>query len=783
MKAVAFVLALFIGISAQATDGWTLPPRKLIPPDDAKAWFVPVQDGAAAFIIEKREGAEGEVSFTADGIRIVKTNDKGTIRVTPRQPVPGLPKMRKVRVSVEVESSTDDPGNALAFVRIGPRLKNGYIKYSFKADGPSLGGQGKLNRLINTPKGRPQLKAAHYQYEKDDTNDVYVAINVSGARSVTAWRNWRVDAVQEVVKANAVARKGCHGRDFSSDLTDPAVFEAKLAADVDHVAKVVKNGDYAQLTVDGQAVPPILFKGGHAAGETLLFGGKRMHEAGMSLLVAQVRFGTSAYRENAWTTNGFDVAKAAGEVRRSMLTAPDALYVVTMTLNAPVGWCDAHTNEIWRTEKGEIVYGNSGHVIGTKQDPKLKSWPWPSYHSRVWRNETKKVISAFIAELKRTGLSKRIVGVHLAGYHDGQFATACPDWSEPARKAFAASGEKDYNKFLKRAPMEIQDDFAHHIRAAFGKQIVVFRWCMAAFGPEFCSSHDIREFADSKEIDIIVPQPSYSNRSPGYAVGVKLPFASLHLNGKLLMIEHDLRTYASWPNSDNAVRDAGLSRATDIDEWRTIDRKMAGMMIARRTGFWYYDMECGWFDVPEIAEDIASIVKASKPLYLGTPNPWRPTAAFVIDEADLIGLQKAEGRCLKAKADINSYVERLAFSGVPFDVYMKGDWDRHPEIAARYPYALHYNRATPAKTPAQINAEATAAGAYVPLPPNVVQVDMNGDFISVHCLVPGHYDFVLPRVCAVVNLKSGAQEPVAGNILPLDLTAGQTSWFRIQHRK
>ena len=780
MKAVAFALFLLIGISAHATDGWTLPPRKIDYPDDTKAWFAPVKDGAAAFDIEKRDGAEGEVLFVADGIRIVKTNDKGTIRVTPRIPVPLRPKQRKFRVSAEVESSAEDLGNAFGFVRIGHRLKNGYIKYCFKADGPSLGGQGKLNRLICTPKGRPQLKAAHFLREKDDTNDVHVAINVSGARSVTEWRNWRVDTVLEVERANAIARKGRHGRDFSPDVTDAAAFEAKLAADVDHTAKVVKNGDFAKLTVDGITVPPILFKGGHAAGESLLFGGKRMHEAGVSLLVAQVRFGTSANRENSWTTNGFDVAKAVGEIRRSMLTAPDALYVVTMTLNAPVGWCDTHTNEIWRTEKGEIVYGNSGHVIGTKQDPKLKSWPWPSYHSRVWRNETKKVISEFIAELKRTGLSKRIVGVHLAGYHDGQFATACPDWSEPARKAFAASGEKDYNKFLKRAPMEIQDDFAHHIRAAFGKQIVVLRWCMAAFGPVFCSSHDIREFADSKEIDVIVPQPAYSYRSPGYAVGVKLPFASLHLNGKLLMLEHDLRTYASWPNSDTVVRDAGLSRATDIDEWRTIDRKMAGAMIARRTGFWYYDMESGWFDFPEIAEDIASIVRESRTFYLDKPHPWHPTAAFVIDETDLIGLQRAVGKCLNAKADINNYVEYIAASGVPFDVYMKGDLDRHPEIEGRYSYVLHYNRETPQKGPVQLNAEAKAAGAYVPLPPNAVQVDMNGDFISVHCLVPGHYDFVLPRECAVVNMKSGETEHVSGNILPLDLAAGQTSWFRLK---
>ena len=90
---------------------------------------------------------------------------------------------------------------------------------------------------------------------------------------------------------------------------------------------------------------------------------------------------------------------------------------------------------------------------------------------------------------------------------------------------------------------------------------------------------------------------------------------------------------------------------------------------------------------------------------------------------------------------------------------------------------MHYNRRTPHRTAAQLNAEAKAAGAYVPLPPNVVQVDMNGDFLSVHCIVPGRYDFTLPRQCRVVNMKSNQEEILNGIILPLELTAGQTSWF------
>ena len=115
------------------------------------------------------------------------------------------------------------------------------------------------------------------------------------------------------------------------------------------------------------------------------------------------------------TTNGFDAAKAVDEVRRAMRTAPDALYVVTVRLDAPVGWCDTRTNEIWRAKNGDAVFGDSGHVVGTAGAAGGKAWPWASYHSRVWREEVKRVLSGFVGELRRTGMSKRIVGVHIAG--------------------------------------------------------------------------------------------------------------------------------------------------------------------------------------------------------------------------------------------------------------------------------------------------------------------------------------------------------------------------------
>jgi hypothetical protein len=98
------------------------------------------------------------------------------------------------------------------------------------------------------------------------------------------------------------------------------------------------------------------------------------------------------------------------------------------------------------------------------------------------------------------------------------------------------------------------------------------------------------------------------------------------------------------------------------------------------------------------------------------------------------------------------------------------------DAAAKLVYVAAYG----GLTPDYFHHLAKESGAYVPTAGHGLEIDMNGDFISVHCLVSGRYDFTLPRKCEVVNMKSGKKEPVSGTVLPLDLEAGETAWFQLQ---
>ena len=71
------------------------------------------------------------------------------------------------------------------------------------------------------------------------------------------------------------------------------------------------------------------------------------------------------------------------------------------------------------------------------------------------------------------------------------------------------------------------------------------------------------------------------------------------------------------------------------------------------------------------------------------------------------------------------------------------------------------------------------SGGYVPSAKAGLQIDMNGDFMSVHCLKAGSYDVRLPYGAMAVNLKDGRMADAAAGSLRMDLEACETRWYRL----
>ena len=818
------------------TAGWdNLNPDRCMPKPDKVYWSAPYETGANGFDVSWRKGATGSVEFAADCIRVRKTNDRGLVVITPIESFE-VSEGTELQAFVGVRTlNATDPDLARGYPRLWGGKEN--LAYFRDLDGPVSVESPLQEGLFSLASGMFVRKLCHFR--ADASGRATPAIVVSGTPSETEWFGWGVEdfaVAKKVWQKRSV--KDREPPDRSATQVDEREFDARLVSDVEHTAAIRRIGDESRLLVDGKVVPPALYK-------PLSFGlrmpftgeGKMFAESGIGLQTINVRLGGDDKRGGFWSRDGFDVAGALKYVKDAMRAAPDALYFVTIRLDAYPEYADEHPDEQWLFPDGSPVYGvySAGEKKPSATPPK-GMWKWVSNHSLVWRADVKRHLTTFIGALKAAGLSKRIVGIHLAGYHDGQFATMAPDYSKPAIAAFRRWQETRYGRvrwpdppaydakrmlldpsadeaqiafqlFLKWGPFTMQEDVARHIRAQFGKSIVIGRWCMMPFGGSLMSALDFTPFVNSDAIDFLVAQPVYPRRVPGVACGLRVPLASFRAHGKIFLNEFDLRTWHGRIGSTEP-RSYWLSEMLDRPMWESTHRKLSGQMLANSMGWWYFDMVDNWFGTPEIQADIASVQKFHR-AHLARPSvSWRPSTAVLLDEEGCLLRNRIGGyfqpdearRCREEEHRMTAeQLQILASAGVPYDVWLLDDWLKDPSRADGYRYVLtmgvYAKDAARQKllehlaargatveasdgrlTPAEFNRRVRAAGGYVPVRSGL-QVDMSGDFLSVHCIIPGHYEFQLPRTCAVRNLKTGGLEPVRDGVLPLDLVGGETCWF------
>lgn len=804
------VAAMFIEAGA-VTPGWEnvcegrseFPPAKIL-------WTAP-ETGVS---FELRDGADGSVACTGGVIRIVKSNGKGRIvvKAPPFAVAPGT----EIRTFADVSASAADPDGARGFLRAYAGDEESLAR-CVDIDHRWFGGGGPyMTQLVNSAPGMRYRKYAHARIDKASATPVIV---VEGAPSESEWRNWTAEDLDEAQKSWQTHWDGLCAKDFSRFKAGEAEFARELAAETDHTAKIERRDGVSRLLLDGVPIPPISFKEKHREGVSqarFTFAGKPALSAGVPLAVIEANLAESPGHPGHWRDGGFDVKGCVSHIRDRMCAAGRACIILSIGCSAPPAFMESHPDETWRREDGSVVCGDAGSAVATysstgKVEKDRKTWPWPSYASPAWQGAVKENITALVAELKRTCLSTRIVGVHFFGYHDAQFAAPFADHSKPAKDAYAryraGGGEGDYAYFMRQIGFRAQEAFARHAKALFGKDIVAVRWCMAPFGGSQESSFDITAFAKSDAIDIIVPQPTYVNRLPAIAQGPRLPTESFHRHGKLMWYEFDLRTWAAlepWAQSPVALK--GLGHSDDLPMWQTVFRKHAGIMLARRMGWWFFDMGGGWFAPDAIADDIGQVMSIARDLQSTPPDPWHPSAAVVIDEAALACYNAAGHPKVKnVRSMVLDQWPRLSASGVPYEVWLAEDvmddpaWTERcravilsgflePDVRrkafmerlAANGVAVHVTQPG-GFSPQAFHDLVVRAGGYAATRPGV-QVDMNGDFASVHCLVPGTYDFRLPFGCRVRNLASGGDEMVMDGAVRLELTAGETCWFRIYRK-
>lgn len=934
----AFFQLSLLAASSLGVEGWDNFDQTRCEREPARSyWEAPFVEGSAAFSVEKCNGAEGVVTFVDGAMTVCKTNERGWILIRSNNRF-SVKAGTTVRSFADAEVRGADQFHSVAVLRLSGKTDRLYSSWGLDAAQVFMGGGPKMGYLVNTAPGCPERRFASLEVTEEFGTNVAPVLVVAGAPSTSVWRRWGVEdhnRAHEQWKDYIGRHCGVKGR-FSQGIPVDEYLK-RLESDSEHTAKVVASHGETRLVVDGKVDAPVIYKPNdcwpHARYRTT---GSFLSDVGVRLQTATVD------NLRCWRKAGFDagIAKNLEAAMDQMRRAPDALFIISFNLTMPPEYMEAHPDDVWIDSEGRIVYGDYGHCRAWRDGkPPKDCWPWPSMFSQTWRKDVKRFLSAMAEGLKRKGLSKRIVGFHICGYHDGQFSPYTPDHSMHAVMAFhkwmAAQGKplladtalpvfsnseeffvdtpedhlkRDFQIFQHIMPFRVQEDFARELKASFGKDVVSLHWSMDVLGGNRNGAYYMGEFLKSDAMDILVSQSFYSQRLPEIAIGEDIPSASFARHGKLYVDEFDIRTYGLIADSVKEPAAYGLGHMRDFAEWQSGHHRLAGLCMARRQGWWYFEISGGFFEPPEIAADIGEVTRIRREqARMNEHSAWEPSVSLVIDEKGILARNFMCGRCDDARRLLNTH--HLAAAGVPYDVWLAEDVMEKPElvdsrkvlllagfqdlaedrvafvrrllkggrtvvlfagtgaaggaerlglkpkfrkapvdhevesltgcgadfrspfyadwlrwslgvsggpIADRWrppcfsfgemlgftPIARYVRDGKTAAvegrigggrlvalgeacglTPIFFNRLAREAGAYVPIASGgKLQVDMNGDFVSIHALDTGHFDFRLPFPCEVTNLKTEKYVPAENGILSLDLIAGETRWYSLTRK-
>ena len=706
--------------------------------DFSKAiWHETFREGEPPFTVECHDGAEGKAEIISKGARTgsfalhtVKSNDRGYLIIRFKKRIPAA-KGRKIQFNTFYQGKSNVPEYSRGMLRLLVPGEKDLRLYSFIS---GINGGNRMQEIICTP-GQTWERKFTQRQAGDGMTGLEPVLILAGAPSEAIWDDFYAedDDTSAANWLNAQNRR--QPVDRSPEMISSEQLAAKLARDTDHTGKVVRINGRSRLLVDGRIAAPIINAPYSKMIKGKNFSNTRVFQAaGINLVRASVRLGEGFPKSvypGCWTgKNTLDTESAADAVRSVLRLNPDGLIILSLQLHPYWKFTQDYPEETWLTSKGLPAYGGGIHMAEKQNGRKnnRNHYPWPSYHSKKLIGLYKQQIAAIVAKLKRTGLSKRVVGLHIGGGHDGQMAAPHFDYSPPAVRAFrkylknrygrvealqaawkdpqvtfdtAAAPQFigrgdfldpeterrqiDFYRFSKYSGWRIAGEIAEYTKHLFGKEVFTIRWCIGPYSGSMGGTLDIDDFLYEQKFDALCAQAAYNDRPPSSACLPKLPLASFHQHGKLYINEFDLRTWLAAPVWEKEIMSISWGLILDLPMWRSVNRKLAGSMFAHDMGFWYLDMAPGWFDHPEIMDDIRQSAAAGQELVIRPPSGWKPDTALVVDNDGMFlpNVPNPQWR-LDITSLLSEQIRLLGAASVPYAFYSLRDWLEHPELAQSF---------------------------------------------------------------------------------------------------
>ena len=656
------------------------------------------------WIFETHHGAKGSgkiVSSIAhsgkNSFLLEKSNATGWVSIRSAKPIPVK---ANVKYALGGYFHTQNSNlQSMLFFRV-TRSKDEIPKYDDKVD--KSNGVFTQSVLVNALPGKWNRRVIHFQSNKDEK--VYLHCVLFGNPASVY-----LDDIT-FAPANFKVPKLPFEKRFNFSYTPEQVI--KHVSTRSNNSMKVKN---STLMLNGKKVLPVFYKQENRRPEQNRY--EEFSAAKVPFAIATI-FISQIYEQRGVILPGgkIDYARVDELLLRALRRNPNLNLIVEFVIIEPYpGWGDIYPNEVWQNKRREKAYTSWGNIQGYTKDIKrlvplknkdMRYSYMPSYSSKIFRDNISSYLTKIVQHISASPLGKAVAGYHIGGGHDHQFQYPKPDYSPAALKAwrkfcnnpkakipemnrngefgtaFTSSPKGNlYWKFRESQVWLVKNTFAGAIKKASNKPVTVSTYLGA---PENYMPHP----KDMSNVDIIISITPYAFRKSGYPVGGTIPEASYALHNKIFLNELDLRCWNYV--TDNEVRDHYISVSRTFPEWKNVHRKLAGMMIANNSAWWYYTMS-HYFDDAKIMNDISKTVQIAQRVANMPKNPkFQPGLCIVRSHSNDIDAA-AEFNISK---DVKMYpLARSVFerSGVPFVTHYLDDVLKYPKLQNYSMYVFLHN--------------------------------------------------------------------------------------------
>lgn len=468
------------------------------------------------------------------------------------------------------------------------------------------------------------------------------------------------------------------------------------------------------LVVNGKQVPPVIFFVNFDTSESL-------RSVQLEEIKCAGKYGVDIVSFPVplpWPREGedYNFEEADRRVKSAIQTNPNVLIIPRVGLSwPPQWWCDRHPEEL-------MLYEDGSRGIA-------------SIHSELWRRESAKHFAELIRYLEAK-YGAHIVGYHPCGQNTGEWffdrtwEGKESGFEKPAQVAFrrflrskyrsddalrASWGDpqasidsarmpayeelcsssgcfrklpkeqkiSDFDQFRNEAMADTAEYFCRVVKENAPNKLAIvfygyhFELAPAPHGLQSTGHLALGRLLRSPYVDIVCSPVSYFDRGPGGGGYFMGPVDSVHLTGKLWLVEDDTRTHLGTREPTDPV-----VYAKDFSETAGVLKRNFAHVVTRGAGIWWMDLYGrGWYSGDEIWQLLGQLRKLYASVLLEKKR-YHPEIAVVVDERSCLYLSRSGELTGRLLALFRKEWYRI---GAPVGIYLLDDL-----VAGRVPPARLY---------------------------------------------------------------------------------------------